>query len=189
MQLLTYSMEQSPSEANRFSASQEIPRILWDPKVHYRIHKCLPPVPILSQLHPVHTPTSHFLKIHLILSSHLSLGLPSGLFSSVFPTKTLYTPILYPIRATYPAQFILLDFITRTGNTAHIIKCLHLTPSVYLNSCFPYADQIFSYFVWLSNAGPSKSNVVYPITATALGVGLLRTCKRKGLNRTKNTHL
>jgi len=37
--LLTYSMEQSASwEANRFSASQEIPFILWNPKVHYRIH-------------------------------------------------------------------------------------------------------------------------------------------------------
>ena len=64
--ILTNSMEQSPSrEANRFSANTENPSILRNPKAHYRIHKCRPPVHILSQHDLVHTPTSHFLKTHL----------------------------------------------------------------------------------------------------------------------------
>ena len=63
--LLTYSMVQSPSwEANWFAASQEIPRILWNPKVHYRTHKRPPTVLILGQPNPVHIPTSHLLEIH-----------------------------------------------------------------------------------------------------------------------------
>jgi len=43
---LTCFVKQSPCEANRFSASQEIPCILWNPNVHYRTHKCPPTVHI-----------------------------------------------------------------------------------------------------------------------------------------------
>ena len=63
--LLTCSMVQSPFwETNWFAASQEIPRISRNPKVHYRIHKRPPPVSILDQPNPVHIPTSHLLEIH-----------------------------------------------------------------------------------------------------------------------------
>jgi len=58
-----YSMVQSPSwEANWFAASQEIPRISRNPKVHYRTHKRPSPVSILGQPNPVHIPTSHLLE-------------------------------------------------------------------------------------------------------------------------------
>ena len=63
--LLTYSMVKSTSwEANWFAASQEIPRISGNPKVHYRTHKRPPPVCILGQPNPVHIPTSHLLELH-----------------------------------------------------------------------------------------------------------------------------
>jgi hypothetical protein len=79
----TYSMEQIPSwEANRFSASQEISHILQNLKVHYRIHMCLPLVPILSQLDPAHAPASLFVKIHL----NIIQGVPSGQIPPGFPT-------------------------------------------------------------------------------------------------------
>ena len=76
----TYFMEQSPSwEANRFSASQEIRRIVCNPKVYYRLYKSPPAVPILSQIYPIHVPI-------LLLENP----------PTIYLTKTLYAHLLSP---------------------------------------------------------------------------------------------
>jgi hypothetical protein len=110
--LLTYLLtELSPSwEAANCATTQELPSILRNPKVHYRFHKSPPLVSILSQIEPVHIIPSYLRSI-LILSTHLRLDLPSGLFHSVFPTNILYLFLFSPIRATCPDHLILLDLI------------------------------------------------------------------------------
>ena len=77
--------EQSPSwEANNSSATQQIPRILRKPKVHYCVRKSHPPLSIRSQIDPVHHASLRFI---FILSAHLWLGLPTGSFPHDSPLK------------------------------------------------------------------------------------------------------
>ena len=144
-------MVQSPSwEANWFAASQEITRISRNPKVITALTSVRQLS--LSWARPIQSiyPHSTSWRSILILSIHLHLGLPSSLFPSGFPTKTLYAPLSSPIRATCPAHLILLNFITRTilgkeykSFSSSLRSLLHspvtsslLGPNILLNTMF-----------------------------------------------------
>ena len=146
-------MEQSATwEANRFCVSQEIPRIL----LTRRFITAFTRARQLSQswarsiqsMHPTPLREDAF-----YICSHLRPALPCGLFPSRLPTKTLYTPLLSPIRATCPAHLILLDFITRTilgeqyrslssalcSFLHYVVTSSHLGPNIPLNALFSNA--------------------------------------------------
>jgi len=93
--------------------------ILWNPEVHYRVHK-IPPffsTYVRSLQSTSYEPIS--LRSISILYFHLRSGLQSSLFALGFLTKTLYAPLLSSILATFPIHLILLDFMC-------IVPCINV---------------------------------------------------------------
>jgi len=117
-------MEQRSSwNANYLLTSQGIPYICWNPKVHHRVHKILPPFTILSQINPFHASSNYLLKIHLILFSNLFIGLPSDHSpsrSQLNPCKHLSLYILY----AWPISFFFMWSLKQYTVRSKIMKFL-----------------------------------------------------------------
>ena len=128
---LTHSIEQSPSwEANWFVASQEIPSILLNPNAHCRTHQWPTRDPVLSHPDPVHTPTSHYLKIHF------NIILPS---TSCFILS--FIPVLLLVFCFY-FSFLLFNLLQ--------IYYVCLSPCLPIFICCSV-----SFLIWLSFSFPS----------------------------------
>jgi len=132
---MTNSTEQSPTwEANRFSASQEISRILWNLKVHRRIHNNPPPVPVLSHSNPVRVSSSHFLKVYFNIifpstptSSKWSLSTRSSHLHSVCTS-----PVPHTCHMPRPSHSPWFDHTNK-----HLVRNMDYKSSRYLISTPP----------------------------------------------------
>jgi len=140
-------MVQSPSwEANWFAASQEIPPFHGT----RRFITALTSVRhlSLSWARPIQStyphPTSW--RSVLILSTHLRLSLPGGLFPSGFPTKTLYTPSPHP----YSPHAQPISFFSILSPAQYWVRStIHLAPR-YAISSIPHTQNLFSFILQTS---------------------------------------
>jgi hypothetical protein len=161
-------MQQSPSwDADSHSYIQN-PRILWNPKVHYRVHNSLPLVPIPSRMRPVHNFPHHFPKIHssIILTStpwSSEWSLPFRFYGQ----NSLF--IIPPMRATCPTHLIFLGSITLiihheeyklwSSSLCSLLQppatCSLLGPNTLLSFLFSHCQSAF--FPWCD--GPSFKRI------------------------------
>ena len=142
--LLTHSMVQSPPwEANWFAASQEIPRISRNPKVHYRTHKPPPTFSILDQPNPVYIPTSNLLEIRTNIIQPSTPRSPQWSLSYRLPhqdrihppllTHTRHMPSPSPsLRSPHqdPIHPLLMHYIFQSLNFRHYSSVQLTSPSV-----------------------------------------------------------
>jgi hypothetical protein len=111
--ILYNSVERSLWKASSSSVIEDIPNISWNPRVHFRVHDSSPLVPVLGRIIPVHAVPSYFCQIHFSIILPSTPWSSSSLCPSGFPTRTMRTFHLSPIRATCSASHIFFDLVCR----------------------------------------------------------------------------
>jgi hypothetical protein len=140
-------MEQNLSwETDSHPVSEEIPFLLWNPKVHYWVHKSPPLVPVLSQINPVHTFPLYSLKIHSNIifssSSRSSKWSPPFRFSNQNTVRNSYiSHASYMTRPSHPPWF---DHPNNIWWSVQVTKLLIMQSSPLFRHFLPYLFQKFS---------------------------------------------
>jgi hypothetical protein len=100
-----------------------------------------------------------FLRSILILSSHLRLGLPSGLFPSGFQTKILFAFLISPMRTTCHSHLDFLALIIVLYKYQEV-KSINIRPETSQRSNVQKRS-------WLFTAARPKGNVRFVITVAS----------------------
>jgi hypothetical protein len=136
---LITSIVPSPSwEANSSSTSQEIPRILWNPSAHYRIHNSQSLGPSLSHTNPVHANPNGDCEIHIniILPSMPRSSKCSLFFRSPHQNPACISPLPPYVPHVPPISFescvhnLFIGYLTTVDLGGLVVSVLATGPKV-----------------------------------------------------------
>jgi hypothetical protein len=135
----------TPWEVISFVLTWKFSSILWNSKIHYRIHNSFLHL-LLSWTRPIQSTTPQPIRVRSIsiLSTHLCPGLPSGLIPSGFHTNNLY--------------MLTFSHLCYMLHSSHLSQLDHSNYTLKIVSIFPITSFLVKIF---SSAPCSQTPLVF----------------------------